>query len=755
MDNIYLILVVVLFALAISDLIVGVSNDAVNFLNSAIGAKAASFKIIILIAAIGVLVGATFSSGMMEIARKGIFHPNMFYFSEIMTIFFAVMITDVILLDTFNSFGLPTSTTVSIVFELLGAAVAIALVKVASDSSLVVADFINSSKALSIIFGILFSVVVAFITGAIVQWISRLVFSFRLKKSIKYFGSLWGGIAITAITYFIFLKGVNGSSFASYPLENGQTISAWVMENTPIVLLFSFIAWTIILQILVWVFRLNIPKFIVLLGTFALAMAFAGNDLVNFIGVPLAGFESFKIYMANPSADPNTLLMSGLISKVQTPVIFLLMAGLVMVITLYLSKKAKKVIKTSVDLSRQSEGQERFGSSQFSKTMVRVSIALNSNLKYITPKSVQRKIDQQFDVNRAESLSLTAEEKPAFDMIRASVNLVVASILISIGTAQKLPLSTTYVTFMVAMGTSLADRAWGRESAVFRITGVLSVILGWFFTAFAAFTVAFIVATIIHYGGFITIIAFIGLALYLIIHTQIASKKGSAVVDEEEEMDRKEILSLSDLYAKNSRMITEAFEVVNDVIGESFKGLETENLKSLKKARKKVKILTSKSKGLKDNIQIVIRKLDEQSVNSAHLYAQSLDFYREMARCISFIVEPSLSHIDNNHKPMGEIQMRDLNRLNVSLNEFYSEALKIINESNFDELEQLLRLEMQIIGDIESYAKAQIKRLTKPKSGKRNAKLFLDINGETKTLLLHSVNLIKTQRDIAFAIRKK
>ncbi|MBN1651662.1 MAG: inorganic phosphate transporter [Bacteroidales bacterium] len=747
MENIYLILVIVLFALAISDLIVGVSNDAVNFLNSAIGSKAANFKIIMLIAALGVFVGATFSSGMMEIARKGIFHPDMFTFSEIMIIFFAVMITDVILLDTFNTFGLPTSTTVSIVFELLGASVAIAMLKVMSSGTGEIADFINSSKALGIIFGILLSVFVAFFSGAIIQWISRLIFSFKISKAIKYFGSIWGGMAITAISYFILIKGINGSTYANYQLSNGFTLSSWVNENTFLLMVYIFIASAIIFQISVWLFKLNIPRLIVLVGTFALAMAFAGNDLVNFIGVPLAGYESFKIFMANPGSDPNAFIMVGLSGKVQTPILFLLMSGLIMVVTLYLSKKARKVIKTSVDLSRQSEGAERFGSSQFSKAVVRGSLRLNNQLKHFVPNVVLARIDRQFDSARAEVLSIPESERPAFDMIRASVNLVVASILIALGTSLKLPLSTTYVTFMVAMGTSLADRAWGRESAVFRITGVIAVILGWFFTAFAAFTVAFIVAFIIHYGGFIAILAFIGIGFYLILRSQILAKKETEEI--KKEVVEKEELNLVDVFQANSRTISESFGLVNDVVIETITGLETENLKALKKARKKVNAFTARAKELKDTIQVVVRKLDDEAVNSAHFYSQSLDFLREVARSTSFIVEPSLTHIDNNHKPMGELQMIDLNKLKDSINDFYTDAEVMIRESNFEKIDLLLAKEIKIRKDIDIYEKAQIKRLTKPKSGKRNAKLFLDIVGESKTLLLHSVNLIKAQRDLA------
>jgi len=749
MDSIYLILVVALFALAISDLVVGVSNDAVNFLNSAIGSKAANFKIIMLIAAIGVFVGATFSSGMMEIARKGIFHPNMFYFSEIMIIFFAVMITDVILLDTFNTYGLPTSTTVSIVFELLGAAVAISLVKVIGTGVGELADYINSSKALAIIFGILLSVFVAFITGAIVQWISRLIFSFNFKKRMKYLGSIWGGFAISIITYFILIKGIKGSSFASFELANGELLSDWIKQNTLLLLFYSFAAWTVLLQVFTWVFKLNIPRLIVLIGTFALAMAFAGNDLVNFIGVPLAGYESFKIFLANPGADPNIFMMTGLTGKVQTPLYFLLIAGLIMVVTLYTSKKAKRVIETEINLGRQGEGDERFGSNQLSKGLVRASLKLNNNLRLIVPNTILEKVEKQFDASQAEDITIPIDERPAFDMIRASVNLVVAGILISIGTSLKLPLSTTYVTFMVAMGTSLADRAWGRESAVFRITGVVAVILGWFFTAFAAFTVSFIVATIIHWGGFIAILVFIAIGIYFIIWSHISSKKTDEVKENEVKIESKEEINIVDVYDSNSRTIAESFATANDIVNESIVGLETEDLKTLKKALKKVKAFTARSKELKDNIQIIIRKMDDESVNSAHYYAQSLDFLREIARNSSFIVEPCLSHVANNHKPMGEIQMTDLHKLKQSLTDFFSEAEYIIRETKFDQMEQFLAKEKVIIVDIDLYRKAQIKRLTKPKSGKRNAKLFLDIVGESKTLLLHSVNLIKAQRDLA------
>lgn len=746
-QNFYLILVIVLFALAISDLIVGVTNDAVNFLNSAIGSKAANFKLIMLIAALGVFIGASFSGGMMEIARKGIFHPQMFYFSEIMIIFFAVMITDVILLDTFNTFGLPTSTTVSLVFELLGASVAIAFIKVMDVGSGNVTDYINSSKALIIIFGILLSVFVAFFAGAVIQWLSRLLFSFKLSKSIKYFGSAWGGIAITAITYFILVDGIKGSSFANYTFNNGIILSDWINNNIKSILLISLFAWAVLLQIFHMLFKFNIPRLIVLVGTFALAMAFAGNDLVNFIGVPLAGYESFKIFMANPSADPNSFLMSGLTGKVQTPLYFLLFAGLVMVVTLYVSKKAKKVIKTEIDLTRHQEGEERFGSNVFSKALVRAAISVNGSVKSLIPNAILNKIDRQFEISRAEIINMPESEKPAFDMIRASVNLVVASILISMGTTFKLPLSTTYVTFMVAMGTSLSDRAWGRDNAVYRLSGVVSVILGWFFTAFAAFAVSFFIAFVVYWGGFIAIFIFIGIGIYLIMRTQSASKKERLII--EEKADVKESLGLNDLYEENKKIIIESISTVNDILGDTIESLGFENLNVLKKVRKKVKGLNARTKELKDTIQIVVRKLDNEAINSAYHYAQSLDFLREIARCADFIVEPSLNHIDNNHKPMGEIKMNDLNKLKISMNEYLFAFGELVSENKFENLETISTRQQKLLIEIDGYTKAQIKRLSKLDSGKKNAKLLLDIMGESKTLLLHSVNLIKAHRDLA------
>ncbi len=517
METIYLVILVLLFVLAASDLVVGVSNDAVNFLNSAIGSKVASYKVIMAIAALGILVGAVFSGGMMEVARKGIFNPGEFYFSEIMIIFLAVMVTDIVLLDTYNTFGLPTSTTVSIVFELLGAAVAMASIKlIFIDNGLTIAQFINSSKALAIISGILLSVAVAFTVGAIIQYFMRIFFSFKFARRIKYIGAIWGGIAFTAMTYFILIKGAKGATFMTSEMVE------WIGTHSGMIIIYSFIGWTVLLQILYSLFNVNILKMIVLVGTFSLAMAFAGNDLVNFIGVPIAGFNSYQLFEASSGAEAGNFLMSGLSGKVPTPTLFLLIAGVIMVITLYISKKARTVTQTELSLARQEEGDERFSSSWLSKALVRFSV--NSSLVFakILPDKVIKTIEKQFEPDdEAEK----GKDAPMFDLVRASVNLTVASILISFATSLKLPLSTTYVTFMVAMGTSLSDKAWDRESAVYRVTGVLAVIGGWFLTALSAFVVAFIMVYIFHFGGAVGIFAMVAFVIYILFRTHVIHKK--------------------------------------------------------------------------------------------------------------------------------------------------------------------------------------------------------------------------------------
>ncbi len=756
MDNVYLILVVILFALAISDLIVGVSNDAVNFLNSAIGAKAAPFKIIMLVAALGILVGTTFSSGMMEVARKGIFHPEYFYFSEIMVIFLAVMITDVILLDVFNTFGMPTSTTVSLVFELLGAAVSVAIVKVNSNpealqqiqqligtQDVTVGTFINTNKAVLIVSGILLSVIMSFSVGAIVQYISRLIFSFNYGKPLKYFGSLWGSFAITAITNFILVDGIKGSTYSSVKIFSNITLSDWTQQNTILILVFSFVFWAIILQVLQFL-KVSILKIIILVGTFALAMAFAGNDLVNFIGVPLAGLNSYQDWVS--SGQPaDELLMNGLTGKVPTEYYLLILAGLVMVITLWLSKKAKTVIKTSLNLSRQDEGEEKFGSSLFARNIVRAVIKSNKHFSKITPKVVSNFLDNRFNSSHFTEKQKTEKNPPAFDMIRASVNLVVASILISIGTTFKLPLSTTYVTFMVAMGTSLSDRAWSQESAVFRITGVVSVIGGWFFTAFSAFTVAFLIALLFSITGFYGITAVLILAIYLVIKTHAFYKK----------RENESAKSLIPLVAEHNVMeesvnsITDTLIIISEILDNVVIGLEKQDRKHLKNINQDVIALNAQAKHLKANIYKTIVQFDKDSVKTSHYYVQVLDYLRETAHCLTYISQPSLEHIDNNFGSLLPEQIKELKDTAKNVKIYFTQIIDIITNKKYEDVAKIIDLKNSLINNVNSYRVLQIKRVKHNEAGTKNSMLYLSILHEVKNLLLNGLNLLKAQRDFS------
>jgi len=742
METFYLILVVILFALAISDLIVGVSNDAVNFLNSAIGAKVAPKHIIMIIASLGILIGATFSSGMMEVARKGIFHPDQFYFSEIMIIFLAVMLTDVVLLDVFNTMGLPTSTTVSIVFELLGSAVAVAIVKMIrlGQEAGELATYINSAKALAIISGILLSVVVAFTVGALVMYITRLVFSFNHAKTFKRFGAIWGGIAITAITYFILIKGAKGSSFLT------SESTDWIKGHTSLIIVYSFIGWTILLQLLYWIVKLDILKVIVLVGTFALAMAFAGNDLVNFIGVPLAGLKSFQAFIAEPNADPDGFLMVALTGKAKANTYLLLIAGMVMIITLWLSKKARSVVKTSIDLSRQNAGSERFGSSMLSRSLVRASLDMSKFFGKLTPESFKYRLNRRFDDSEYQKKLKEMKDPPSFDMVRASVNLVVASILISFATSLKLPLSTTYVTFMVAMGTSLADKAWGRESAVYRITGVVTVIGGWFMTAITAFTVSFIIAMIISWGGAVAIFAFVLIALYTVIRTHTSFNK--------KEAEKKKIKRLADedLHADNimskcSLEVRNMLKAVVEVFSETIKGLTKEDRKHLKKVCKQVDEINSEAKYLKANVHYTLQRLQEEEGETGHYYVQVIDYLREMAHALTFISNPSYEHIDNNHKPLLKLQIEELNTLKEGITDLFEAMIMTIEKNEFDNIPDLIDKQQSILGIIKSCRKKQIKRIKHNEAGTRNSVLYLGILNEIKNFLLQSINLVKSQRD--------
>lgn len=744
MENYYLLIVVVLFALAISDLIVGVSNDAVNFLNSAFGSKVAPRWVIMIIASLGILVGATFSSGMMEVARKGIFHPDQFYFAEIMIIFVAVMLTDIILLDFYNTVGLPTSTTVSIVFELLGASVAVAIVKIsnASDQTLLdLGNYINSGKALAIISGILLSVVVAFITGALVQWISRWIFTFKYQKKFKYYGAIFGGLAITAITYFMLIKGAKGSS-----LITKETL-LWIKSNTLTIIAICFVGWTIVLQILVWLVRVNILKVIVLVGTFALAMAFAGNDLVNFIGVPLAGFKSFQAFIATPDANPYGMTMEILGQKVPTQTYMLIIAGAVMIITLWLSRKARTVTETEIGLSNQNEGDEKFGSSIFARLLVRKALNANKKLQQILPSKLQQDISSRFAKPQIDNTVVVAD-KPAFDMIRASVNLTVASILIALGTSLKLPLSTTYVTFMVAMGTSLSDRAWGRDSAVYRITGVLTVIGGWFFTAIIAFTAAFIFANLINWLGGVAIVGLLILAVVFLVRSHIVHHKRAKQQKNTQHAQADNV----DIQEQLIHSITHTTAPIPLLYEDVVNALYQEDRDKIKLCRKTIKELNIHIKKQKDKVPIIMKKLSDDSVTTSPFYVQMIDYLREIAHAMNFIVEPIYNYIDNNHKTINTEQAKELNKISKSLYTLLNSINNTVKNSNYntDNINNIINEQLQLLTLIRKCRKEQIKRIKSDKVGTKNSVLYLGLLNETKNLALYAGNLLKASRDFNY-----
>ncbi len=737
--DIYLILVVILFALAASDLVVGVSNDAVNFLNSAIGSKVAPRYVIMILASLGILVGATFSSGMMEVARKGIFHPEYFYFSEIMIIFLAVMIADVILLDLFNTFGLPTSTTVSIVFELLGAAVAVSIIKIYNSGG-EINDYINSATALLIISGILLSIVVAFTAGTIVQYVTRVIFSFNYQKYLRYFGSTWGAVGITAITYFILIKGAKGSSFIT-----SDTL-ALIESNSLGIILISFVCWTALLQLIIWFTKINILKLIVLVGTFALAMAFAGNDLVNFIGVPLAGFKSFQAFSADPGADASEFLMVSLTGKVKTETYLLIIAGAIMTITLWLSRKARTVTETEINLSRQDAGYERFGSSAFSRNLVRGSISVSNSVESIMPKFITSFITKRFDSSQKPKEDIE-REKSSFDLLRASVNLTLASILISFATSLKLPLSTTYVTFMVAMGTSFGDGAWGRESAVYRVAGVTSVIGGWFLTAFAAFTASFLFANLIHWGGVTAITILIIIAVIFIIKTHALHRRNQAEKQKGKVAETGAELLHGDVLQKSTENIINTLAFVSQSYSETIHGLFDENRKRIKKAKKVIAGLNKDVKQLKSNIPLTVNNLREDLIETGHYYVQVLDYLREMAHCLTFISQPVFDHIDNNHKGLSSDQIDELSKVTVTVNHLLEVISGLIKEQNFNELEKVIENQHEVLNYIKDLNRKQLKRIKHGEAGTRNSLLYMGILSETKNLLLHTINLVKAQRD--------
>ena len=741
MESIYLGIVIFLFLLAIFDLTVGVSNDAVNFLNSAIGAKAASFKTIILIAAVGIFCGATMSNGMMEIARHGIFRPEAFHFNELMCIFLAVMVTDVVLLDIFNTLGMPTSTTVSMVFELLGGTFALAMLKIAAGpESLTFAELLNTEKALTVILGIFLSVAIAFFFGTLVQYLSRIIFTFNYTTKLKWTIGLFGGIAVTAIIYFMLIKGIKDASFMT------DAHKLWVKDNTLTIVGGCFVFFTVLMQILHWC-KVNVFKVIVLLGTFALAMAFAGNDLVNFVGVPLAGFSSYTDFMANGNGVANDYLMGALNEPAKTPFIFLFLSGVIMVISLITSKKAQNVIKTSVDLSRQDDGNEMFGSSAIARSLVRSMTTLGNNISKIIPEKVKVWLDSRF--NKDEAILANGA---AFDLVRASVNLVLAGLLIALGTSLKLPLSTTYVAFMVAMGSSLADRAWGRESAVFRVTGVLSVIGGWFITAGAAFIICFFVTMIMYFGGMTAMVIMIGVAAFILIRSN--NKYRKKMKSEKQDDVFQQMLSSKDkavvwnLLRQHVREnLVKVLDFAANTYGQMTDGFIREDLKSLRKAVSSTNDEKDILKKIRRKETLGMRRIDRNvAIEKNTWFHLGSNSSEQMMYCLKRMCEPCKEHVDNNFNPLPAECAEEFVPIRDMLKSLLERTKDIIDKGNYEEADLVLAEGEELKTCLSRLHKMRIERMQEENISVKLSLVYLNLLQESQELVSIMRHMLRASR---------
>lgn len=725
--SIYLILICVLFSLAFIDLIVGVSNDAVNFLNSAIGSKVASFRTILIVASFGILLGATFSSGMMEVARKGIFNPNFFTFDKIMIVFLAVMLTDIILLDFYNTLGLPTSTTVSLVFELLGGALVTGLL-IAYDSGYGFEkwdEIINYSSAITIVVGIFLSVFISFLFGAIVQHISRIVFTFNIERSLKRYGAFFSGLAVTTIIYFLLIKGVKGSTLV------GEEQVDWILAHTWIIVLISLIFWSITIQILMWWKKINPLKAVVLLGTFSLAMAFAGNDLVNFIGVSVAGLISFQTWAASniPAGEFN---MAGLAQKVATPSWILLFSGVVMVITLWTNAKSRKVSETEVALSRQDEGDERFKSNFVSRALVGIAMGIGKVAEILVPISWRESLSRRFTKN---SEGLTDKEKPSFDLIRASVNLLVSSIVIAYATSKKLPLSTTFVTFMVAMGTSFADQAWGRESAVYRVAGVVNVIAGWLTTALVAFTTCGFFALILYKTGTVGVFSLVAVAAFLLIRSHIVFKRKVSEEESTNQFLSGSVVNIQEVIDESKINTVKNLKTVMKVSTLSIKSLITENKEALIKSRKEIKKLRTQNEKLHNKIIKYVKKIEKGNVAAGRLYILVFDHVQDLYQSAHLLNEICANHVINLHSPPKKKYIQVFDDLMKDLGTFINMSADAIEHLKFDNHNDLENQKNKLLLTINKKLDAMITDIQSDDLGNRMAFLQTRILLETKDIV--------------------
>lgn len=744
METVYFGFVVFLFVLAVFDLMVGVSNDAVNFLQSAIGAKVAKFKTILTIAAIGIFTGAAMSNGMMEVARNGVFHPSFFSFQDVMFIFLAVMASDIVLLDIFNTLGMPTSTTVSMVFELLGGTFALALMKVAGDPSLHVADLMNTSKALTMIMAIFVSVAIAFVVGAFVQYISRTLFTFVYKNnSLKWKIGIFGGLAFTAIIYFMLIKGLGNVSFIS------DAAHEWINTHSWTICGICFVVTAILSQVL-FALKVNVFKILVLTGTFALAMAFAGNDLVNFIGVPLAGYSSFQDYSANAGGDAAGYMMDSLNGPAHTPVLFLIAAGLIMVISLATSKKAFNVVKTSVDLARQDAGDEMFGSSKMARVLVRFSTNTASALSELVPNGVKRWFAKRFD-----NENVVLPQGAAFDEIRATVNLVVSSLLIALGTSLTLPLSTTYVTFMVAMGSSLADKAWGRESAVFRITGVISVIGGWFITAGAAFILCFLVALAMSLGGLTMASILIALSIVLLVRSNIKYKKKQA--EEKGDVIFNQMITSED-NTETLRLLTQHIrqgqsrflDFVNVNYLNVTEGFISEDLSRLQKAESAMRKERQELKQRRRKEMLGLRRIDPGvAIEKSTWFHLGVNSCEDMLYSLRRICDPCEEHIDNSFVPLEKDRIKEFLPLRDTLLYLLKRAVVVISTENYTDSDKLREQCEEFKSCLSSTRQGQIERMQTSKENITVSYVYLNLLQETHEIASSLQHLLRASKHFA------
>ena len=726
MSELYTVMLAVLAILAISGLYVGVTNDAVNFLNAAIGSKVAKMKTILLVASVGIILGVLTSSGMMEVARSGMFNPGLFTFHEIMILYVSVMFANVILLDIYNSLGLPTSTTVALVFSLLGAAIAVSLYKISNDAALSLGSlggFINTTRAMGVISAILLSVIIAFVFGTLVMWISRFIFSFRYLNIFRRWGALWCGASFTAIAYFAVFKALKG-------VLAGTAAYAWISENLLLAVILCWIFCSVVLAFL-QLFHVNILRINILTGTFALALAFAGNDLVNFIGVPIAGLDAYNIAK---EAGSTTILMEGLNQNLPAQFIWMLLSGVIMVLTLWTSTKSMHVSQTEISLAGQGDDMVTGDqdSNVFSRSIVRVSINISNFFDKITPEPVKEFVGKRFEYEDVE------KNGAPYDKIRAVVNLTTAALLISVGTSFKLPLSTTYVCFMVAMGSSLADKAWGRESAVYRITGVMTVVMGWFVTGIGAFIIAILVGLLLIWGGTPAFIVVTIACAYMLIKSNFKSSKKSD--------------SMPESVTENSQVdnvigeVCSMMKVSTQIYDRTLVAVLKEDRKALKELVRESKEMYDESHKIKYSLMPALRKMKGSGLELSLYYIQVVDYLNEMAKALVHITKPAFEHIDNNHKGLSQEQTDDLMQINDDVAEIYGNINRMITTNDFSDIDTVLTMRDALFERIALTTKSELKRINAGEGNTKASMFYLTVMSETKAMVLQARNLLKAQR---------